>query len=292
MKKILAYAAIYLIWGSTYLFIKFALESIPPFAVGALRFIIAGSVLYAWSRWRSNVVVTRTHWWHAFLIGMLMLGVGNGAVSWAEQRVPSGITALIVAIVPLFVVLVDWLRPGGERPAGRVLVGVAIGLLGLAMLIGPGALNGSGDISITGSLVLLLGSLTWSIATVYGRHASVPGYPPLTSSMQILSGAACLIFATVISGEAAQFHPAAITLKAWLSIFYLATFGSIIAFSAYSWLMRVSNPARIATYAYVNPVVAMFLGWLFAGETLSPRTLVAAGVVLGGVALITTGKSR
>lgn len=291
-KVIAAYAAIYIIWGSTYLAIKYAIATIPPFALGAARFTIAGVLLYAWARLRRrDIKTTPVQWLHAFIIGALMLGVGNGAVVWAELRIPSGIAALIVAVVPLWVVLLDWWRPGGRKPHGRTILGVLVGLAGLGLLIGPGASSG-GDVDILASIVLLIGSLAWSIATVYGKRAAVPGYPPLTSSMQLLGGGVSLVIVSLVAGEASRFNPAAFELRSVLSLFYLVVFGSIIAFSAYSWLMRVSDPARIATYAYVNPVVAMFLGWLFAGEKLGARTLIAAAIVLGGVALIVSGINK
>lgn len=288
-KIIAAYAAIYIIWGSTYLFIKYAIATIPSFSLGAARFTVAGLALFAWALLRSDVRPNALQWKHALIMGFLMLGIGNGAVVWAEHRVPSGITALIVAIVPLFVVLVDWIRPGGVRPHARVLIGVLIGLAGLAMLIGPG-LTGGGEVDIMGALVLLFGSLTWSIGTVFGKHASVTKYPPLNSAMQLMSGALSLIVFSLVAGE--HFQPSHIDTMGWISLLYLATFGSIIAFSAYSWLMRVSNPAMISTYAYVNPVVAMLLGWLFADERLSVRTLVAAAIVLAGVAMITLAPQK
>lgn len=288
-KVIAAYAAIYIIWGSTYLAIKYGIETFPPFALGAIRFLLAGTLLFAWARWRSAVTLQPVHWLHAFLIGLLMLGVGNGAVVWSEQRIPSGIAALIVAIIPLMVVVIDWLRPHGRRPRPLVMIGVLVGLAGLALLVGPSAM-GDGEIDLTGVGVLLIGSLGWSIATVFGKRARVPGDPLLTSAMQLLSGGVCLTILSLVAGEAGRLLNMELTTKGVLAVLYLAIFGSIIAFSAFSWLMRTANPARISTYAYVNPVVAMFLGWLFANERLTARTLVAAAIVLAGVVLITTSK--
>ncbi|HEY0671255.1 MAG TPA: EamA family transporter [Longimicrobiales bacterium] len=286
-KLIAAFAAIYIIWGSTYLAIKFAVESIPPFMVGATRFLIAGSVLYGWARWQTGIKPTRKQWLDGLLLGVFLLGVGNGCVVWAQQRTPSGITALIVAIVPLLVVLIDWWRPGGKNPGAAAILGVVIGLAGMALLIGPSALFGAGDIAPMAALVLLAGSLSWSAATVFGKRASVPPAPLLASAIQLLGGALSLTLVSVIAGELTRVQPAEIPLRATLSVLYLIVFGSIIAFSAYSWLLRVAQPAKISTYAYVNPIVAMFLGWAFAGEEMSARVLIAAAVVLTGVALIT-----
>ncbi|HUP90456.1 MAG TPA: EamA family transporter [Longimicrobiales bacterium] len=288
-KVIAAYAAIYIIWGSTYLAIKYGIETFPPFALGAVRFLFAGIILFAWARWRSDVKLQRVHWLHAFFIGMLMLGVGNGAVVWSEQRIPSGIAALIVAIIPLMVVVIEWVRPGGRRPRALVLVGVLVGLGGLALLVGP-SFGSGGAIDLTGVGVLLIGSLAWSIATVFGKQAKVPGYPPITSAMQLLSGGVCLTVLSLSAGEGPKLIAMDVTTKGVLSVLYLAIFGSIVAFSAFSWLMRTANSARISTYAYVNPVVAMLLGWLFANEEMTVRTLIAAGVVLAGVVLITRGE--
>jgi drug/metabolite transporter (DMT)-like permease len=290
-KLIAAFAAIYIIWGSTYLAIKYAIETIPPFSMAALRFLVAGLLLYAWAKLRSDVKVRRVHWLHAVGLGILLLGGGNGAVVWAQQYVPSGIAALVVAIVPLWVVLIDWLRPAGTRPHGLVMLGVIIGLAGMALLIGPSAFGG-GEIALVPALVLVGGSLSWSLATVFGKNAKVPGYPPLTSAMQLLGGGAALVLISLIAGGAQTVSTDWFTLRSTLALLYLIVFGSIIAFSAYSWLLRVAPPARIATYAYVNPVVAMILGWALAGERLSLRTLIAAAIVLGGVALITTGIGR
>lgn len=285
-KLIAAFAAIYIIWGSTYLAIKFAVESLPPFIIGGSRFLIAGSILYLWARIQTGIKPTREHWRDGLVLGAGMLGIGNGCVVWAQQRIPSGITALIVAIVPLIVVLIEWLRPRGRNPGAVVLLGVLIGLAGMALLIGPSAILGAGDISVAGSLVLLFGSTAWSVATVFGRKASVPPAPLLASGIQLLGGGAALMAASFVAGEFGRM-PEIIPARALISIGYLVVFGSIIAYSAYSWLLRVASPTKISTYAYVNPVVAMFLGWAFAGEEMSKRVLLAAAVVLTGVALIT-----
>lgn len=286
-KLIAAFAAIYIIWGSTYLAIRFAVESIPPFMVGASRFLIAGSILYVWARLQSGVKPTGKHWRDGLILGTFLLGVGNGCVVWAQQDTPSGLTALIVAIVPLLVVLIDWLRPGGKYPGAGAIVGVVVGLIGMALLIGPSTLMGAGDIKPAAALVLLFGSLSWSAATVFGKRASVPSAPLLASAIQLLAGGLGLTITSLLAGEWTRLAVADIPLRASLSVLYLIIFGSIIAYSAYSWLLRVASPTRIATYAYVNPVVAMFLGWAFAGEQLGMRVLIAAAIVLAGVALIT-----
>lgn len=286
-KLIAAFAAIYIIWGSTYLFIKFSIETVPPFLVGAFRFIIAGTLLYTWARMRSSIKPTSKQWVQGLALGMVLLGVGNGCVVWAQQYIPSGIAALVVAIVPLMVVLIEWIRPGGLRPSAAALVGVIIGLAGMVLLIGPSAFLGAGDLHAGGALVLLAGSLSWSAATVFGKRASVPPSPPMASGIQLIGGGVFLITAGLLAGDFGRLEASDFTLKATLSLAYLTFFGSIVAFSAYSWLLRVAPPTKIATYAYVNPVVAMLLGWAVADESMTPRTLFAAAVVLAGVVLIT-----
>jgi drug/metabolite transporter (DMT)-like permease len=289
-KLIAAFAAIYIIWGSTYLGIKYAIESIPPFMVGGTRFLVAGAVLYAWGRIKSGVKPTREHWRSGLILGVFLLGVGNGCVVWAQRHTPSGITALVVAIVPLMVVLIEWLRPGGKHPGAAAMIGVIIGLVGMALLIGPSAFMGASDVQPAAAAVLLIGSLSWSAATVFGKRASVPPVPPLASAIQLFGGGISLMIVSAIAGELTRVQPANIPLRAILAVAYLIVFGSIIAFSAYSWLLRVASPTSISTYAYVNPIVAMFLGWAIAGEEMSGRVLIAAAIVLGGVALITRRK--
>lgn len=285
-KLIAAFAAIYLIWGSTYLGIKYALESIPPFMIGAVRFLVAGALLFVWASLRNGGATTRKQWRHAFLLGLFLLGAGNGCVVWAMQRIPSGITALIVAIVPLLVVVIEAVRPHGKRPSRAAWIGVIIGLGGMALLIGPSAFLGAGDVDPLAALVLLMGSISWSAATVFGKRATVPSAPLLASAMQLITGGICLALLSVLSGELARVGQH-VSLKSVLAMSYLVVFGSVVAYSAYSWLLRVAQPAKISTYAYVNPVVAMLLGWGFAGEKMSGRVLIAAVIVLAGVVLIT-----
>ena len=286
-KLLAAFAAIYFIWGSTYLAIRFAIQTIPPFMSGGARFLIAGSLLYGWTRLRTGIKPTREQWLHALILGTFLLGVGNGCVVWAQQYIASGLAALVVAIVPLLVVLIEWLRPGGRRPSGAAAAGVVIGLAGMALLIGPSAVMGSKDINPIAALVLLIGSISWSMATVFGKRASVPEHPPMASAMQLLGGGVALSIVSVLAGDLQRVDLAGVAWQSYTALAYLVIFGSIVAFSAYSWLLRVAAPAKIATYAYVNPVVAMILGWAVAGEQLTARTLVAAGIVLAGVVLIT-----
>jgi drug/metabolite transporter (DMT)-like permease len=285
---IAAFAIVYIVWGSTYLAIRFAIETLPPFLMAATRFAIAGVVLYAWSRMVGKAAPPRRAEWGATaVVGTLLLVGGNGLVVWSEQRVPSGVAALLVGIVPCFMVLLDWLRPRGERPGPRVVAGLLLGLLGLVWLVGPDAVMGGGRTDPLGATALVLASLSWATGSIYSRHAPMPRSPFLSTAMQMLAGGAVLGAISVSFGEPWAFEPAAVSLKSVLASLYLIVLGSIVAFSAYVWLLRASTPARVSTYAYVNPVVAVVLGWALAGEALTPRMLIAAAVIVGGVALIT-----
>jgi drug/metabolite transporter (DMT)-like permease len=289
---IAAFAIVYIVWGSTYLAIRFAIETLPPFLMAATRFVIAGAVLYAWSRTVGRAARPRRAEWGATgVVGTLLLVGGNGLVVWSEQRVPSGVAALLVGIVPCFMVLLDWLRPGGVRPGPRVVAGLLLGLVGLVWLVGPDAVMGGGRADFVGATALVLASLSWAIGSIYSRHATMPSSPFLSTAMQMLAGGAVLGAISVALGEPSAFAPAAVSLKSVLGWAYLIVLGSIVAFSAYVWLLRSSTAARVSTYAYVNPVVAVLLGWALAGEALTPRMLIAAAVIVCGVALITLAKN-
>jgi drug/metabolite transporter (DMT)-like permease len=288
-RLVTAFAAVYLVWGSTYLAIRFAVESIPPFLMAGTRFLLAGACMVVWSLWRGEPRPTRAMWQAAAIIGGLLLVGGNGGVVWAEQHVPSGIAALLVATVPLWMVLLDWLRPGGRRPTMGVLLGVAVGMGGLALLVDPHA--GSGQANPIAAGVLVVAALSWATGSIYSKRASRPASPILGTGMQMLAGGALLIVLSLSLGEPSRFDASSVTTRSLLSWLYLVTMGSFVGFTAYVWLLRVTAPAKAATYAYVNPVVAVFLGWALAGEPLTGRTLVAAAIIVGAVALITTAGS-
>ncbi|HEX7119286.1 MAG TPA: drug/metabolite exporter YedA [Longimicrobiales bacterium] len=285
-----AFAAVYMIWGSTYLAIRFAIETLPPFLMAGVRFLVAGVVMYVWVRLRGAPRPTRAEWMAATVIGALLLLGGNGAVVWAEQRVPSGVASLLVAIVPVWMVLLEWLRPGGTRPTLGVTAGLVVGFAGLALLVGPGEFGG-GAVDTVGAGVLVLGSLTWAVGSIYSRGAKLPSAPLLGTAMEMLAGGALLILAGLLTGEGSRLTLDAVTPRSVLALLYLIGFGSLIGYTAYVWLLKVSTPARASTYAYVNPVVAVFLGWVLADEPLTPRVLAAAAVIIGAVAVITTAGS-
>lgn len=288
-KVIVGFGTVYLLWGSTYLAIRVGVSTIPPFVMGAIRFLIAGSALYLLVRPRERP--TLTQWKSAAIVGVLLLVFGNGAVMWAEQKMPSGIASLIVAVVPLWMVLLDWARRGGKRPTTIVLVGVALGLAGLAVLVNPFAPSTSA-VDRVGVLALLGGSFSWAVGSLYSRHAPQHPTPLVMPAMQMLAGGVGLTIISVVSGELGRFHASAVSTHSMLAVLYLVVFGSLVGYCVYIWLLRVATPSSVSTYAYVNPVVAVFLGWLILAEPLTPRTLVAAAVIVGAVALITRGSGR
>jgi drug/metabolite transporter (DMT)-like permease len=289
-KIIVAFAAVYIIWGSTYLAIRFAIETLPPFLMAATRFLTAGALLYAvGSRGRVRAP-TAAEWKAAAIVGGMLLMGGNGAVVWAQQVVPSSVAALLIAVTPAWMVLLDWLWLGAPRPGLRTVLGLVLGFSGLALLIGPGALFGAGSVHPAGALALLAGSLSWATGSIYSKGAPRPPGAALSISMQMLAGGSLLLVVALVAGEPARVDLAAVSVRSALAVLYLIVFGSLIGYSAYMWLLRVVSPARVATYAYVNPLVAVLLGWTLAGEALTMRMSVAAAVIILGVALITLGQ--
>jgi drug/metabolite transporter (DMT)-like permease len=286
-----AFASIYLIWGSTYLAIRYAVQTIPPFIMGGIRFVVSGLLLYAWARYRGGVRPTRLQWRNATIAGALLLLGGNGAVVWAEQFVPSSLTALLVSILPFWLVIIEWVRPPRRRPPAAVLAGLVIGFIGIVVLVGPGSLGGRGDVRPIGAVVLILGSLSWAIGSFFSRDADLPEGGLLTTGMEMLGGGALMLIVGAFSGELSHFDVHHVSGPSAIGLVYLITFGSLLGFTSYIWLLDKVSPARLGTYAYVNPVVAVILGWAIAGERLSPRTAVAAAIVICAVALITTARS-
>lgn len=279
------FAAVYILWGSTYLAIRFAVESFPPFVMAGTRHLTAGLLLFAFLRARGVAAPQRRHWRSAFVIGGLLLLGGNGLVSWAEQRVPSGLAALIVASVPLWMALIQGIQRR-RRPPLPVLAGLLIGLAGLVLLVVPGRFGGGEHVDPVGAAALLFAALCWVIGSLYSRRAILPSSTLLAIAMEMIGGGVLLWIAGLAFGEAARLDPAAVSLRSALSLGYLIVFGSLIGFSAYIWLLKVATPARVTTYAYVNPVVAVLLGWAAAGEALTLRIGIATAGIVGAVALI------
>lgn len=285
---VLGFLCIYIIWGSTYLAIRFGVATIPPFVMGAARFLIAGSALYAFMRWRGAARPTAIEWRNSAIIGALLLFIGNGAVAWAEQRVSSGMTSLIVAMVPLWLVLCEVAQ--GRRPGLAKWAGVALGLIGVALLVLPadGKLS-SAAVEPIGAMVLAMGSLSWTIGSLYSRTAKLAKPAGLAIAMQMLTAGVLFTVLSAASGELSAIHRDAISTASVLALLYLIVFGSLVGFSTYMWLLQVASPTAVGTYAYVNPVVAVLLGVAFAGERPPPQAFLAMLVIVSGVAMVSLG---
>lgn len=286
-----AFAIVYVVWGSTYLAIRFGVETLPPFTMAGVRFLTAGLLLYAFLAVRVRPRPTRGNWFAAAIVGTLMLFGGNGLVCWSEQFVHSGLAALFIATVPLWMVTLDWLIYRGPRLTGRVILGLIGGLVGIYILIGPSNIAGE-PIDTAGGLVLLAACVFWSVGSLYARKANLPRSTALATSMEMITGGGVMVLIGLATGEWARIDPAVVSGKSLLALGYLIVFGSIIALSTYRWLLSVSTPARVSTYAFVNPVIAVLLGALLADEPLTPRVGVAAGVILVSVMIITLRSPR
>ncbi|HYW67226.1 MAG TPA: EamA family transporter [Candidatus Dormibacteraeota bacterium] len=283
-----SFAAVYILWGSTFFAIRIGVESIPPLVLAGLRHLSVGLVFYPVFRRVSGEKPTLRQWRTAIVTGILLLLCGNGTVSWAEKTIPSGIAALLVATVSLWMVLVDWFRPGGVRPAPRVLAGLVLGFAGMAVLAGPKHLGGAERVNPLGAFALVLASLAWAIGSIYSKHHPIPNSALLGVAMQMVAGGTALLVVAGIGGEYRDLHLAQVTLHSWLALGYLAVFGSALGFSAYVYILKHGTAARVATYAFVNPVVALFLGWLLGSEALTLRTVLASTVILTAVILVIT----
>lgn len=293
-----AFGAVYIIWGSTYLGIKYAIETLPPFLMAGGRFLIAGAVLYGWARLgfgdqeHPRERPLPSHWRTAAIVGMLLFLCGNGGVTWAEGYITSSLAALLVASEPLWIVLLSWLLPGGSRPNAKVWIGLALGFAGVWLLVSAGTTTtagaADGGTNILGAAAVLGAAFAWAIGSVYSLRASLPRSPLLSSGMQMLAGGALLLLLGVMTGELGRLDFNNVSTRSIVAFLYLTVFGSIVAFTAYSWLLRHASPARVSTYAYVNPAVAVLLGWALAGEAMTTSSLVAAGIIVASVALITS----
>lgn len=287
-KLVIAFAAVYLIWGSTYLAMRYAIQTIPPFLMSSARFLTAGSVLYAYSRFRGQAKAARGGWQRAFILGAMLLLFGNGGLVLAERTVPSGVTAVIFSTVPIFVAIFGWIM--GKRPSHQVALGIIVGFVGVTMLFGLKDI-GSGRIDPFGASIIIVSSMSWAAGLLYSQKAHVSGNPLQASSMQMLGGGTLLLFTALASGEARGFHLNQVSISSLIALICLAVFGSI-AFTAYSWLAKSSSPTRVATHAYVNPAVAVALGRAVAREPLTARTALSICVILVAIIVITTTKEK
>jgi len=287
-----AFAAVYTIWGSTYLAIRFAVEVLPPFLMVGIRFLIAGFILYLWARIGGASRPAFFQWKSAAIVGLLMLVLANGLIAWSEQWIPSGLAALLVATVPFWMVMLDWMRPRGMVPNGRVVLGLIIGFAGVALLFQPWRLTEGGRFNLLGAAMVLVAAFSWATGSLYSLRAKLPSSPILSMGMEMLSGGTIALVVGMLRGELASIEVSAITARSLLALTYLILFGSLVGFNAYMWLLRVCAPAWVSTYAFVNPVIAVFLGWALGGEPLTTRTLVAASFIVVSVFFITFCSAR
>ncbi|MDQ2980147.1 MAG: EamA family transporter [Acidobacteriota bacterium] len=284
-KIVAGFAAVYILWGSTYLAIRFAIESFPPFVMAGTRHLTAGLLLFGWLLAKGVQLPKLRHWRSAAIIGGLLLLGGNGLVSWSEQRVPSGLASLFVASVPIWMALLQGIQRR-RRPPAALVGGLLLGLGGLVLLVLPGRFGGGEHVDPIGAGALLLAALSWVVGSLYSRKAVLPESTLMAISMEMIAGGVLLWFFGLLFGEGGRLHADQISLRSVLSLGYLVIFGSLIGFSAYIWLLKVTTPARVTTYAYVNPVVAVLLGWAFAGEALTLRIGLATAAIVAAVALI------
>ena len=290
---IAAFAALYLVWGSTYLGIRFAIDSIPPFLMAGTRFFLAGIIMYVIARWQGAPKSSFAEWRTAFVVGTCLLFFGNGGVTVAEQWVPTGLASLLVATVPIYIALLAWLTGSAPRPRPLVFLGLVGGFVGVGILVGPALTAAPGTSSRhvgAGMLILLFSSLVWSIGSLYSRRARNAASPFLSSAQTMLCGGSLMMITGFARGEAQGFDPRQVTALSLGAFVYLVLVGAVVGYTAFIWLLRHCDPSKVATYAYVNPVVAVLLGAFFAGETLTGRTALAAAIIIASVALIITAQ--
>jgi len=282
----IALIALYIVWGSTYLAIRFAVETIPPFLHAGLRFLISGLILVVWRRAAGDEMPTRIQWRSLAIIGTLLLLGGNGLVAFAEQRIASGVAALIVGTVPLWLVLIEALRPGGVKPTRQGIVGLIVGFGGIYLLVGPSESTGRLQFDTIGTVAVIFASFFWSLGSIYSRSAELPKSALMMTGAEMLAGSIPIFIVSLALGEWKSFSFAQVSGGSWLALVYLVIFGSMIGFVAYIWLLQNAPISLVATYAYVNPLVAVLLGAWLASEPLTSRILTAAGIIIGSVVFI------
>jgi drug/metabolite transporter (DMT)-like permease len=282
-KILLAFLCVYVFWGMTYLAMRIAVEDIPPYLMAGARFVLAGAILYAIARRRGDEAPTRLNWRAALIVGGFLLLGGNASVAWAEQRVSSGLAALLIGVMPIWMVSLEWLR-GGSRPRPNVIAGLLLGALGVGLLVLP---QGGGDrVDLLGALVLIVAAASWAWGSVISKTAGLPTSPFLATSLEMMAGGTLCLLVAVLTGEVADFRPAQVSADALLAWLFLVVFGSLVAFTAFIWLLGVTSIAKVGTYAYVNPIVAVLLGWAILGEPVTLTTVFAAILILFGVAMV------
>jgi len=287
---IAAFASVYLIWGSSYIGIHFAIETIPPFLMTATRFLIAGGILMGLALARGAKLPTRIHWRSAIIASGFMFLMNNSMIVWAQANgLPTGVTAVLLATMPMWMVVFSWMR--GTRPTLVTIIGLLTGFVGMMLLVSPGSIAVA-NMHPLAPIIVLLAAACWAFGSLYARKASLPENGSLSTGMQLLAGGIMITVLSVVTGDAATLNLSQISLTSMIAMLHLTVMSSVITFSAFVWLMKVTSPAKVATYSYVNPVIAVFLGWLLASEPITERKIVAAAIILLGVVLITVYGSR
>ena len=286
----IALFALYVVWGSTYLAIRFAVETIPPFLHAGLRFLISGLILVIWRRAAGDAMPTLNQWKSLAIIGTLLLLGGNSLVAVAEQRIASGIAALIIGTVTLWLVVIETIRPGGVRPSWQALIGLIVGFGGIYLLVGPTDLTGGLQFDAMGTILLVIAAFLWSLGSIYSRSAELPKSALMMTGGEMLAGSIPIFIVSILFGEWKSFSFAQVSNESWLALLYLIAFGSMVGFVAYIWLLQNAPISLVATYAYVNPLVAVFLGNWFAQESLTPRILLGAVIIIGSVIFINSAR--
>lgn len=286
-KTWIALITLYIVWGSTYFGIKVAIETIPPFFHAALRFLVSGLILLAWQKAAGQAMPTRKQWISTAIIGTLLLLGGNGLVAFAEQFIPSGIAALIIATVPLWLVIMEAVRPGGIKPNWQAIVGLVIGFIGIFILAGPAEISGSqSELNPLGVAVLFTAAVLWALGSVYSKSADLPKASLVTTGAEMVMGSISLIIVSLLTGELNGWDPSGVSTRSIVGLVYLILIGSIIGFGSYIWLLQNAPISLVATYAYVNPIVAVILGYFLGNEALEPRIWLAAAIIIGAVMFI------
>jgi drug/metabolite transporter (DMT)-like permease len=284
-RLLLAFFLIYFIWGSTYLAIRFAIETMPPFLMAGTRFFAAGLLMFGFLRLKGVASPDRWQWLHLSVIGTFLFLGGNGLVVWAEQYITSGLAALLVSTLPLWLILLDWLWAKGPPPTRMAMVGISLGIVGTVLLVDPARIVGS-SVHLPGAAMVVLASLLWAVGSIYSKKIRQPASIFMSAACQMIGGGSSLLFVSLLLGEPAQFDPAAVSAVSVAGFLYLLVFGSMVAISAYVWLLQNASASRVSTYAFVNPAVAIFLGWLLADEEINLHIMLGAGIILAGVFLV------
>jgi len=286
-KTLLAFAIIYFVWGSTFLAIRVGVREVPPFLLAAMRFLVAGLVLYGWMISQGARSPSGRQWMSAFLLAVLIFVLDYGLLFWAEQRVPSGIAAVMMATIPVFMALSEIIFLRTQRLTVRLGLALLIGIAGVAVLMSRSLNLGGAPIDPVGAVALIIAAMSWSVASALTRKLPLPASKVMSSGAQMLAGGVFLALTAASLGEFRNFHPSTVSRGAWLALFYLIVAGSIVGFTAYVWLIHHESPTKVGTYAYVNPVVAVLVGYFLGGEALGLRTILGTLFVLISVVVIT-----